>query len=227
LTFSGKSVERWLLGVGAALCLFCFAATACRSFASRLAVRSFEEAKSALAPAPAKPAPVELPSAAADFRLWGAKRIAEHRKALSAQFSPPIAILRSPKVGIEVPVFEGTDELVLNRGVGRIAGTARSGEPGNMGIAGHRYGSFRALTDIAVGDSVTLNRGSDLSDYVVASIRIVTPDDVTVHAQTPAPAITLVTCYPFYFVGDAPRRDIVRCVSKERQDRRGPSAASE
>jgi sortase A len=115
--------------------------------------------------------------------------------------------------------------LVLNRGAGRITGTARPGEPGNIGIAGHRDGFFRALKDIAVGDSVTLDTGADLVAYVVESIKIVTPADVTVLARTTTPSLTLVTCYPFYFVGDAPHRYIVRCVVKEHQERGGPLSA--
>lgn len=219
MTFSRRTVERCLFAAGAALCLFYLGVTAYRSAASRLAVQVFEAARSTPGPAPARPAAAELPSSAVDLRLWGAKRIAAYRDSLFRQFSPPIAVLRAPKVGIEVPVFDGTDELVLNRGVGRIAGTARPGEPGNIGIAGHRDSFFRALKDIAVGESVTLDRGADVAAYAVETIRIVGRSDVTVLAQTSSPCLTLVTCYPFYFVGDAPRRYIVRCVLKERRER--------
>ena len=227
LTFTGKTVERFLFAAGAALCLLYLGVTVYRSAASRLAVQTFEAARSAPTPALPEPVRVELPYSAADVRLWGAKRIAAYRDSLARHFSPAIAVLRAPKLGIEVPVFDGTDELVLNRGVGRIAGTARPGQPGNIGIAGHRDGFFRALKDIAVGDSVTLDRGADVTSYVVESIKTVTPTDVTVLAQSATPALTLVTCYPFYFVGDAPRRYIVRCVPKERQERGAVAAASQ
>ncbi len=219
MTFSWKTVERCLFATGAALCLFYLVVTAYRSAASRLAVQQFEAARSAPEATPAKPAAPELPSSAVDVRLWGAKRISAYRDSLARHFRPPIAVLRAPKVGIEVPVFDGTDELALSRGVGRISGTSRPGEPGNIGIAGHRDGFFRALKDIAVGDAVTLDEGADVASYAVESIKIVARTDVAVLEQTPSPSLTLVTCYPFYFVGDAPRRYIVRCVLKERQER--------
>ncbi len=219
MTFSRKTVERSLFAAGAVLCLFYLGVTAFNSAASRLAVQTFEAGRSAPEPAPERSAAAELPSSAVDLRLWGAKRIAACRDSLARQFSPRIAVLRAPKVGIEVPVFDGTDELVLNHGVGRIARTARPGEPGNIGIAGHRDGFFRALKGIAVGDRATLDRGADVAAYAVESIRIVARSDVTVLAQSSSPCLTLVTCYPFYFAGDAPRRYIVRCVLKERQNR--------
>jgi sortase A len=226
LTFSRKTVERSLFGAGAALCIFYLGVTAYRSFASRLAVQTFEAAKSIRKATTSRDAAVKLPSAALSFRFWGAKRIAAYRDSLARQLSPPIAVLRAPTVGLEVPVFDGTDELVLNRGAGRITGTARPGEPGNMGIAGHRDGFFRALKDIAVGDSVALDTGTDLTAYVVESIKVVTPADVTVLERTRTPSLTLVTCYPFYFVGDAPLRYIVRSVLKGRQERGGALSAA-
>jgi sortase A len=226
LTVSRKTVERSLFGAGAALCLFYLGVSAYRSFTSRLAVQTFEAAKDTPKATAGKDVAVKLPSSAANLRLWGAKRIAAYRDSLAHQFSPAIAVLRAPTVGIEVPVFDGTDELVLNRGVGRITGTARPGEPGNIGIAGHRDGFFRALKDIAVGDSVTLDTGAHLTAYVVESIKVVTPANVTVLARTTIPSLTLVTCYPFYFVGDAPRRYIVRSVLKGRQDGGGALSAA-
>jgi sortase A len=218
-----KIVERSLFAGGAVLCLVYVGVTAYRSASSRLAVRSFDATKGAAESLVPKNRAVELPSSAVDFRHWASKRIAAYEESLARQFSPPIAVLRVPKVGIEVPVFDGTDEVILNRGVGRIAGTARPGETGNLGIAGHRDGFFRALKDIAVGDSVSLDSGANASDYVVESMTIVVPSDVTVLARTPRPCITLVTCYPFYHLGDAPRRFIVRCVLKEPQ---GPGGGS-
>jgi len=226
LTVSRKTIERLLFGAGAALCLLYLGVTAYRSLASRLAVQTFDAARSTRKATLDKDVAVKLPSSAVNLRLWGAKRIAAYRDSLARQFSPPIAVLRAPTVGIEVPVFDGTDELVLNRGAGRITGTARPGEPGNVGIAGHRDGFFRALKDIAVGDSVTLDIGTDVTEYVIASIKVVTPADVTVLERTSTPSLTLVTCYPFYFVGDAPRRYIVRGVLKRRQERGGALSAA-
>jgi sortase A len=113
---------------------------------------------------------------------------------------------------IEAPVLEGTDDWTLNRGVGHIADTAAPGAPGNIGIAGHRDGFFRALKDIAVGDVIELDTLHETIPYRVERVWIVEPDDVSVLDPTTTPAVTLVTCYPFYFVGSAPQRYIVRAV---------------
>ena len=126
-----------------------------------------------------------------------------------------MAILRIPKLGVEVAVFDGTDEWVLNRGVGRIIGSTRVGESGNIGIAGHRDGFFRVLKDIAVGDLMTLSSPSATTTYSVDQIEIVTPDDVSVLAPRAGPSVTLVTCYPFYYLGDAPQRFIVHGIEKQ------------
>ena len=210
------ALERWMFVLGAALCLFYVGAMTYRAAGSRLALRTFRLANG-MGEAPLEKADVGgVPGAAVDFRLWSEKRIAAYRDALAKQFASPLAVLRVQRLSIEVAVFPSTDELALNRGVGWIAGTARPGEPGgNIGIAGHRDGFFRGLKDISVGDSLTLDLGSQTAQYVVDEIKIVDPTDVTVLAATPSPSLTLVTCYPFYFVGDAPRRFIVRCSLKQ------------
>jgi sortase A len=121
-----------------------------------------------------------------------------------------VALLRIPRLGLEAPVLEGTDEWTLDRGLGHIEGTARPGEPGNVGIAGHRDGFFRPLKDIRDGDLVELALPGSVRRYRVERLSIVRPDAVQVLRPTPAPSLTLVTCYPFYFVGPAPERFIVR-----------------
>jgi len=192
--------------------MFYLAAMAYREFGSRLALRSFEAAKGAGAGDPAPDTVrASVPAGDPDYGLWSPKRVAAFKDALARQFAPPLAVLRIKKLGLEVPVFDGTDELVLNRGVGRIVGTAKPGQPGNVGIAGHRDGFFRCLKDIAVGDSLTMEAGGATTAYVVDRITITVPDDVSVLEASSAPVLTLVTCYPFYFAGDAPRRYIVRC----------------
>jgi len=97
----------------------------------------------------------------------------------------------------------------LNRGVGRIQGTAHVGESGNLGIAGHRDGFFRGLKDIGPGDIVELETSYRRKQYLVEKIQIVSPEDVQVLQSTPEPTLTLVTCFPFYYVGSAPQRYIV------------------
>lgn len=143
------------------------------------------------------------------FLLWSEKRIRAYEQALARHFDPPLGILTIPTIGLEVPVFNGTDDLTLNRGVGRIIGTARPGRSGNTGIAGHRDGFFRGLKDVQVGDQIEFRTSNDTLFYRISSIQIVTPDNVTVLENTSLPSLTLVTCYPFYFVGDAPQRYIV------------------
>jgi sortase A len=123
-----------------------------------------------------------------------------------------LGVLRVARLRIEAPVLEGTDDWTLNRGVGHIADTATPGASGNIGIAGHRDGFFRALKDIAVGDVVELDTLHETIPYRVERVWIVEPDDVSVLDPTTTPAVTLVTCYPFYFVGSAPQRYIVRAV---------------
>lgn len=147
-----------------------------------------------------------------DTSLWSPERIKAYEESLQKDFGAPLAVLSIPKIGLEVPVLAGTDDLTLNRGVGLIEGSPRPGEVGNAGIAGHRDGFFRGLKDVGVGDTIEVRSLSARHLYVVESIRIVQPADVSVLDPTPSPALTLVTCYPFYFVGSAPQRYIVRAV---------------
>jgi sortase A len=146
---------------------------------------------------------------AVDFSLWSPKRIEEYQHALLVDSRLPVAVLRIPKIGLEVAVLEGTDDVSLNRGVGWIAGTARPVESGNVGIAGHRDGFFRGLKDITMGDVVELESNGARASYAVDEIEIVEPKDGAVLRPRSKPAVTLVTCYPFYFVGSAPSRFIV------------------
>jgi sortase A len=143
------------------------------------------------------------------FRLWSEKRIEAYRLSLVASVPPPLGVLRIPSVDLEVPVLEGTDDLTLNRAVGHIAGTSALDQGGNVGIAGHRDGFFRELKDVHLGDSMDLYTEKGNSRYVVDEIVIVPPEDVSVLAPRFKPTLTLVTCYPFYFVGSAPLRYIV------------------
>jgi len=151
-------------------------------------------------------------SAPVDTSLWSPERIKAYEESLRKEFGTPLAVLSIPKIGLSVPVLEGTDDLTLNRAVGLIEGTARPGESGNVGIAGHRDGYFRGLKDVGTGDTIEVRTLAARDLYVVESVKIVSPDDVRVLDPTAAPVLTLVTCYPFYFVGSAPQRWIVRAV---------------
>jgi sortase A len=145
-----------------------------------------------------------------DFGLWSGQRIKGYQESLAAHFAPAIAILRIPKIHVEVPVLEGTDDLSLNRGVGHVAGTASPGEDGNVAIAGHRDGFFRGLKDVVLGDTIAMDTPGRTETYVIDRIVIVDPTDVSVLEPRARASLTLVTCYPFYFVGSAPRRYIVQ-----------------
>jgi sortase A len=166
----------------------------------RREMRRFEEANRLRLP------PVEPP----DRRLWSPQRIAAWKAAREKSGAPPLAILRIPKIALEVPVLEGTEDDILDRAVGHIADTSLPGAPGNCGIAGHRDGYFRGLKDVAGGDDIELQMLSGTERYRIVEIRIVDPEQTEVLDPTPEPTLTLVTCYPFYFVGSAPRRCIVR-----------------
>ncbi len=145
-----------------------------------------------------------------DFSLWSPKRVHDYQESLAAHFAPALALLRIPKINLEVPVLDGTDDLSLNRAVGHIGGTARPGENGNVGIAGHRDGFFRGLKNVSTGDTIEIVTPESEARYVIDEITVVDPSNVEVLAPRAQPSITLVTCYPFYFVGSAPQRYIVR-----------------
>ena len=114
------------------------------------------------------------------------------------------------RVGISVVVVEGTDDHILRRSAGHILGTALPGKPGNVGIAGHRDTFFRPLRNIRRNDIITLSTPRGEYRYRVVSTKVVSPSDVAVLDSDGNQILTLVTCYPFYFVGAAPSRFIVR-----------------
>ena len=144
-----------------------------------------------------------------DFSLWSPQRIADYR-ALGQYFDFPLAVLRISRIGIEAPILEGTDDSVLNRGLGHISGTALPGQEGTVGIAGHRDSFFRALKDIAVGDMIQVEGNDHTYQYHVTELLVVDPANLAVLQPRANPSLTLVTCYPFYFVGSAPKRYIVQ-----------------
>jgi sortase A len=121
-----------------------------------------------------------------------------------------IARLEAPSVALSATVLEGSDDGTLARAAGHIEDTAFPGQPGNIGIAGHRDTVFRPLRRLREGDPITLSTSDRVFRYRVSGTRIVDPQDVYVLNPTDRPAVTLVTCYPFEFIGHAPRRYIVR-----------------
>ncbi len=144
-----------------------------------------------------------------DFSLWSKDRVEAYRSHAGTMKRAPLAVLSIERLKIRVPVFAGTDGWTLNRGAGWITGTARPGEVGNIGIAGHRDSFFRLLKDVRTGDAMELISDARTATYTVSQVEIVDPDDVSVLEPRRVPSLTLVTCYPFYFVGPAPQRFIV------------------
>jgi len=164
--------ERLAWAAGLAALAFWSLATASGAIEARQALRRFADLQSDVGRFASVP----------DQRLWSLARVRAWHDTLARQPPPPLGVLRIPRIGLEVPVLEGTGDWTLNRAVGWIEGTAKPGADGNSGIAGHRDGFFRGLKDIRDGDVLE---------------------------------VTLVTCYPFYFVGSAPQRFIVRAVLTE------------
>ncbi len=203
-------LERGALGVGVVLLAFYAAAMLHRTAGSKVAISSFEAAEKAASPAAA---PAE--EKALDFSLWSEKRIKAYRDSLPILQADPMALLAIDRLQIKAPVFAGTDELVLNRGVGWIPGTAKLGAQGNAGVAGHRDGFFRALKDVAVGDTIEVRTHQMRFTYRVDQIKIVFPENAEVLHPRGVSTLTLVTCYPFYFAGDAPQRFIVQAKLEE------------
>jgi len=145
-----------------------------------------------------------------DQTLWSPERIRDYQASLKTVTDVPVAVLRVPELHLEVPVFATDTELHLNRGAGLIAGMGLPDTGGNVGIAGHRDGYFRVLKDIEPGQLIEVETASRTHRFRVVSTEIVDPRDVRVLADTLDPTLTLVTCYPFYFLGSAPQRFIVR-----------------
>jgi sortase A len=138
----------------------------------------------------------------------------------SSSPSPAAAVAAGPdgligrldvqRLGVSVVVIEGTDVLTLRRAAGHIKGTALPGQTGNIGIAGHRDTLFRPLRNIQPDDIITLTTPRGQYRYRVVSTKVVNPRDVAVLNPDGHEVLTLVTCYPFYFVGAAPDRFIIR-----------------
>lgn len=144
-----------------------------------------------------------------DVRLWAEERIETYQACLPGNVPPPLGLLKILSIGREVPMLDGSDDLTSNRGVGHLEGMAASAGIGNVGTAGHRVGLFPGIKHLHLGDTMDLYTETGNSRYVVDEILIVPPVNVSVLAPRSKSALTLVTCYPFYFVGSAPLRYVV------------------
>ena len=147
-----------------------------------------------------------------DQAHWSDARRSAYAASLAADVGMPEAVLSIPKIDLRVPVFANTTALPLNRGVGHVEGSASPGSDGNVAIAGHRDGFFRGLMHLSEGDTIEVATLSERHTYLVSEISIVDPLDVSVLEPTDTATLTLITCYPFHYIGNAPERYIVRAV---------------
>ena len=137
---------------------------------------------------------------------------AERIAAASASAVEPgtwLARLEASSVALAATVLEGTDDATLRRGAGHIEGTPFPGAAGNVGIAGHRDTIFRPVRDLKLGDRLVLTTADRVLEYRISETKIVNPAVVYVLDPTGRPMLTLVTCFPFNFIGNAPQRFIV------------------
>lgn len=120
-----------------------------------------------------------------------------------------VGMLDVPRLNLTTPVIEGDDEQTLQRAAGHLPDTPLPWEQGNSAIAAHRDGLFRPLKDVKVGDEIRFRTTRDAFTYRVRKTSIVKPDDVSVLGPRENSTLTLITCYPFYYVGSAPKRFVV------------------
>jgi sortase A len=224
LARSLRSIEMPLIVAGLALLAVYGAARLHGFIGANQALEEFERldeaARNSPSPLGSDPPATEVAADLAvaghpDQTLWGQSRIVAYRTSLTANVGAPLGGMAIPKIDQRVPEFDGTADMTLNRGIGRIEGTAAIGTSGNLGLAGHRDGFFRGLKDIVVGDAIDLRSRNANVRYRVTEILIVEPTDVYVLDPTDDATLTLVTCYPFYFVGSAPQRYIVKAEAQE------------
>jgi sortase A len=191
----GRALERALWAVAAACALYLAYVGGDRALWSLAANRQLERAQPAIADVSGA-ASVEPTSLPAD--------------GIEKPRPPFVARLEIPSVELTALVVDGVDDVTLRRAVGRIPSSARPGESGNVALAGHRDTDFRGLRHLKRGDLVELRTGDGKYAYEVEWIRIVGPDRVDVLKAGSYPTLTLVTCYPFHYIGRAPMRFVVR-----------------
>jgi sortase A len=159
-----------------------------------------------VAVAPVLATPDKAPSVE---RVTPSTRRIEKKRSSAAADPTALGRIEIPRLGVAAIVEEGADQGTLARAVGLVPGSARPGEPGNMVLAGHRDTFFRPLRRIKVNDRIRMIVPPHTYEYRVQSLRVVTPEETSVLDSNGVEELTLVTCYPFRFVGPAPERFIV------------------
>lgn len=212
-----KTLEATLWTIGLLLLALFLSAEAWSSYASRRDLARFAEqaAQQAALPLQAEAEPLAPPVEGETEPEDSPLAPPSARTTRSTSGDMPIAVLRIPRIDLQVPVGFGTSEQVLLRGAGLVEGTAPPGSAGNVAIAAHRDSHFRGLKDVAIGELIELDTPQGAHYYRITELSVVEPTAVEVLADVGEPVLTLVTCYPFYFVGHAPKRFIVRAVAAE------------
>lgn len=213
--------------IGLSLLLYAFVAWANGQLDSRVATRALNALESSVEVTNTRESGAEknsvsqistlqtstIVSSGVDIANWSENRILAWRATMLDEGPDAFAMLSVPSAGISVPVFEGTNDRNLNAGVAWIEGTDKPGfDYGNTGIAGHRDGFFRGLRNVQVGEPISLLANGEELVYRISEITIVEPTDIETLLPQQEETITLVTCYPFYFVGHAPQRYVVQAI---------------
>lgn len=142
--------------------------------------------------------------------LVEANRAMPESPGMAGRRGSPVGRIEIAAIGLSAMILEGADKRTLRRGAGHVPGTALPGERGNVAIAGHRDTFFRALRNIRKDHQITLTTLSGSYRYRVDSTNVVAPEDTEVLDHSEEAILTLVTCYPFAFIGHAPQRFVVR-----------------
>jgi sortase A len=157
-----------------------------------------------------------------EARRFQAEQTAAFERDVKSELMPSvvsgglIGMLDVPRLQLSTPVIEGDDTRTLKRAVGHLSDTPMPWDAGNSAFAGHRDGLFRPLKDVKVGDEIRFRTTRDEFRYRVTKTSIVMPDDLSVLAPQSDPAtLTLITCYPFYYVGSAPKRFVVHAAREQ------------
>jgi sortase A len=136
----------------------------------------------------------------------------------------PIGEMEISRLGLKAIFVQGDSPRILRHAVGHISGTAMPGDPGNVVLTGHRDTFFRPLRNVQKGDAITLRTPDGDFQYEVESTAVVPPSDVEVLEPSSERMLTLISCYPFYYVGPAPNRFIVRARQLDSVTKASPSA---
>ena len=198
---SQHAAQRFCVSLGVALLVYAGGTAAYGGIAQRYETWKFDhdvaQARVPAAPAGGLPARLEVTAEAA-VELRDGDRIGK---------------LEIPRLGLAVMVFQGVDETALVAGAGHVPGTPSPGGDGNVVIAAHRDTYFRKLSGILAGDRIRVATTRGIYEYVVESSETVDPEDTYVMESRDRNELTLITCFPFYFVGNAPQRFIVHARS--------------